>query len=123
MPAQRTEDVLSASRSFRDLLLPEPVVRGLEEHGFLRPSPVQQEAIPLARLGSDLIVQAKAGTGKTLVFAVAAVERVDLRLQTPQVRASERAGGGLDRLLTAWRHAACGGLDRSAPALTPACRW
>lgn len=90
-PAQRTEDVLSASRSFRDLLLPEPVVRGLEEHGFLRPSPVQQEAIPLARLGSDLIVQAKAGTGKTLVFAVAAVERVDLRLQTPQVR--ERARG------------------------------
>ena len=35
--------------------------------GFI-PSPVQRAAIPLGRLGADLVVQAKSGTGKTVTF-------------------------------------------------------
>jgi ATP-dependent RNA helicase DDX20 len=81
----RTLDVLGDAPSFADLLLPTATVHALRAAGFLRPSPVQQAAIPLARLGADLIVQAKAGTGKTLVFAVAAAERVDGANCLPQV--------------------------------------
>jgi ATP-dependent RNA helicase DDX20 len=81
----RTTDVVGDSLSFRELLLPEEVLTGLQNCGFSRPSPVQHAAIPLARLGVDLIVQAKAGTGKTLVFAVAAIEKVDRQSGVPQV--------------------------------------
>lgn len=82
---ERTADVISEAPSFRDLLLPKEIFSALERAGYHSPSPVQHAAIPLARLGSDVIVQAKAGTGKTLVFAVTAVERVDVRKPRPQV--------------------------------------
>lgn len=39
------------------------------------PSPIQCRAIPLAKSGHDLFVQAKSGTGKTLVFAVTILDR------------------------------------------------
>lgn len=80
-----TADVISDVPSFRNLLLPKDIVSALEGAGYHSPSPVQQAAIPLTRLGSDVVVQAKAGTGKTLVFAITAVEKVDTRKQRPQV--------------------------------------
>lgn len=81
----RTEDVQSDAGSFSDLLLPQPMVSALAAAGFQRPSPVQKAAIPIGRLGTDLIVQAKSGTGKTAVFAAILLERVDLEVSTPQV--------------------------------------
>ena len=81
----RTSDVLGEAITFDGLLLPTRMVENLTEAGYHRPSPVQHAAIPLARLGTDLIIQAKAGTGKTLVFAIASVERVDVSNKLPQV--------------------------------------
>eukprot|EP01135_Chromosphaera_perkinsii_P000554 Nk52_evm16s123 gene=Nk52_evmTU16s123 len=77
-----TEDVLSSSADghavdFDSLLLSKPILRALREEGFEKPSPVQQKVIPLGRCGMDVIAQAKSGTGKTVVFAVVAVESVD----------------------------------------------
>ncbi len=60
--------------SFADLLLSAPVLRGLSDAGYARPSPIQLAAIPLGRFGVDLVAQAKSGTGKTCVFAVLALE-------------------------------------------------
>jgi ATP-dependent RNA helicase DDX20 len=65
----------SSTSTFADLLLPPPLVSALLAAGFARPSPVQEAAIPLGRARCDLIVQAKSGTGKTVVFAVVALER------------------------------------------------
>lgn len=81
----RTEDVQSDAGSFADLLLPAPLVQALAAAGFVRPSPVQKAAIPIGRVGTDLIVQAKSGTGKTAVFATILLDRVDLEVSTPQV--------------------------------------
>lgn len=81
----RTTDVESDASSFDDLLLPKPLVQALADAGFHRPSPVQKLAIPLGLVGTDLIVQAKSGTGKTCVFAVIALQRVRLEVHTPQV--------------------------------------
>lgn len=86
MERYRTEDVQSDASSFDDLLLPAPMVAALAAVGFVRPSPVQKAAIPLGRLGSDLIVQAKSGTGKTLIFAVVCLEKLDPAVPMPQVR-------------------------------------
>ena len=53
----RTNDIEGDASSFRELILPEELLSALSSAGFKRPSPVQYEAIPLARLGADLIVQ------------------------------------------------------------------
>jgi superfamily II DNA/RNA helicase len=47
----------------------------LSQAGYPRPSSVQVKALPLVRLGLDVVVHARAGTGKTLVFAIAAAEK------------------------------------------------
>ena len=73
------------AHSFDDLFIPKRIVQSLRAAGYLRPSPIQEKSIPLARLGVDVVVQGKAGTGKTLVFAVRAAEVVDARASIPQV--------------------------------------
>lgn len=50
----------------------------LWSNGFNFPSPIQLRAIPLAKSGMDLFIQAKSGTGKTLVFTVTILERFSL---------------------------------------------
>lgn len=77
--ARRTRDVAPADATrttFGDLLVPGELVERLRADGIVHASPVQVQALPLARAGRDLVVQAKSGTGKTLVFALAAIERV-----------------------------------------------
>lgn len=48
----RTDDVhIDENVTFAGLLLSEPVLRGLKQAGFDRPSPIQIKAIPLGRCG------------------------------------------------------------------------
>ncbi len=60
------------------------MLKGLNDAGFHRPSPIQLRAIPLGRFGTDLVAQAKSGTGKTCVFAVIILEQVKLDLDATQ---------------------------------------
>ncbi len=74
----RTRDVAAEDgRSFSDLGLADRILRGVARAGFARPSPVQSRALPPALLGLDLVVQSKSGTGKTLVYVVAALAGLD----------------------------------------------
>ncbi|RKP34360.1 P-loop containing nucleoside triphosphate hydrolase protein, partial [Dimargaris cristalligena] len=59
---------------FEDLIQNPQLLKALQTSGFQSPSPIQWKAIPLGRLGLDLIAQAKSGTGKTIVFSVLAIE-------------------------------------------------
>jgi superfamily II DNA/RNA helicase len=75
----RTRDVESDETSiisFDQMYLSKQVLAGLKSAGFLKPSPIQLKAIPLGKLGLDLIVQAKSGTGKTCVFSVISLEHI-----------------------------------------------
>jgi hypothetical protein len=47
------------------------------EKGFERPSPIQEESIPIALTGSDILARAKNGTGKTAAFCIPALEKID----------------------------------------------
>lgn len=85
MDRAHTLDVTSATQSFADLMLSDEVVQALQKAGFVKPSPVQQAALPLACLGTDLVAQAKSGTGKTVVFATCCLERVKADDPRPQV--------------------------------------
>ena len=55
---------------FKDLLLKPQLQRAIVECGFEHPSEVQQECIPQAMIGVDVLCQAKSGMGKTAVFVL-----------------------------------------------------
>lgn len=52
------------------------LIRGLADAGFERCTPIQAETLPLALSGRDVAGQAQTGTGKTLAFALAALQRL-----------------------------------------------
>lgn len=50
---------------------------GIFEAGFERPSPIQEESIPVALQGRNILARAKNGTGKTAAFVIPCLERVN----------------------------------------------
>ncbi|KAK4769791.1 hypothetical protein SAY87_030323 [Trapa incisa] len=74
----RTEDVtLTKGNDFEDYFLKRELLMGIYEKGFERPSPIQEESIPIALTGSDVLARAKNGTGKTAAFCIPALEKID----------------------------------------------
>jgi len=64
---------------FRDFLLKPELLRAIVDCGFEHPSEVQHECIPQAILGTDILCQAKSGMGKTAVFVLACLQRIDVK--------------------------------------------
>jgi ATP-dependent RNA helicase DDX41 len=63
-------DVPPPARDFRDLRLPEPMLRKLRERGIVQPTPIQVQGLPVVLSGRDMIGIAFTGSGKTLVFVL-----------------------------------------------------
>jgi ATP-dependent RNA helicase DeaD len=63
--------------TFKDLNLPEEILKALEKVGYEKPSPIQAEAIPLILAGHDLLGTAQTGTGKTAAFALPMLANID----------------------------------------------
>ncbi|KAJ2959325.1 hypothetical protein NQZ79_g5240 [Umbelopsis isabellina] len=83
---KRSRDVqIEEDVQFDALIKNKDLLKGIKASGYEKPSPIQLKAIPLGRLGVDLIAQAKSGTGKTVVFGTIALECVDLSLFEPQI--------------------------------------
>ncbi|GGY06522.1 RNA helicase [Paludibacterium paludis] len=66
---------------FSDLGLAPAITRALEETGYTSPTPVQGESIPAALAGSDLLVSAQTGSGKTAAFLLPALQKLTVRSQ------------------------------------------
>ncbi|KAG9122571.1 Suppressor of the cold-sensitive snRNP biogenesis mutant brr1-1, partial [Ceratobasidium sp. 392] len=68
---------------FRDFLLKPELLRAISDLGFEHPSEgkrvntLQQECIPQAVLGMDVLCQAKSGHGKTAVFVLATLQQLE----------------------------------------------
>ena len=74
----QTDDVLQTKGSeFEDYFLRRELLMGIFEMGFERPSPIQEESIPIALAGRDILARAKNGTGKTAAFIIPTLERID----------------------------------------------
>jgi len=56
--------------SFEKLSLIEPVMRALKSEGYIQPTPIQEQAIPVLLQRKDLLGCAQTGTGKTAAFAI-----------------------------------------------------
>jgi len=56
--------------SFENLHLIEPILRALKTEGYITPTPIQEQAIPLILERKDLLGCAQTGTGKTAAFAI-----------------------------------------------------
>merc|ERR1712086_931489 len=74
----KTEDVTATKgNDFEDYFLKRELLMGIFEAGFERPSPIQEESIPIALAGRDVLARAKNGTGKTAAFVVPILEKAD----------------------------------------------
>ncbi|HEV7574668.1 MAG TPA: DEAD/DEAH box helicase [Caldimonas sp.] len=62
--------------TFDSLGLPEPLVRAVADAGYATPTAVQSAAIPPALAGTDLMVAAATGSGKTASFILPALNRI-----------------------------------------------
>ena len=71
---------------FSELNLTPKVERAILEMGFDLATPIQSEAIPLIRTGVDVIAHSQTGTGKTVAYAIPAIERVDTHEENPTVQ-------------------------------------
>lgn len=61
------------------------LLRGIYAYGFEKPSPIQEKAILPLLDSKDVIAQAQSGTGKTAAFSIAALNKINLSIQKPQV--------------------------------------
>lgn len=75
---QQTLDVTDTKGfEFEDFGIKRDLLMGIFEAGFEKPSPIQEEAIPVALTGKDILARAKNGTGKTAAFVIPALERIN----------------------------------------------
>lgn len=70
---------------FATLGLPDTLLSAVNALGFEKPSPIQEQAIPLLLKGHDLLGQAQTGTGKTAAFALPLLARLDPAIAQPQM--------------------------------------
>ncbi len=61
---------------FENLNLIEPILKALKDEGYIKPSPIQERAIPPVLQGRDLLGCAQTGTGKTAAFAIPIIQKI-----------------------------------------------
>ena len=65
--------------NFKELHLIEPILKALENEGYITPTPIQQQSIPEVLRGKDLLGCAQTGTGKTAAFAIPILQNLFLQ--------------------------------------------
>uniref|UniRef100_A0A3B4AI44 RNA helicase n=1 Tax=Periophthalmus magnuspinnatus TaxID=409849 RepID=A0A3B4AI44_9GOBI len=76
----RTSDVTATKgNEFEDYCLKRELLMGIFEMGWEKPSPIQEESIPIALSGRDILARAKNGTGKSGAYLIPMLERIDLK--------------------------------------------
>lgn len=66
-------------KTFEQLGIIEQILRATTQAGYLTPTPIQEEAIPLLLAGKDILGSAQTGTGKTAAFAIPILQQIFLR--------------------------------------------
>ncbi|CAG8476426.1 12071_t:CDS:2 [Ambispora leptoticha] len=70
--------------SFQSMNLSRPILKGLSQLGFVQPTPIQVQTIPVALMGKDICGGAITGSGKTAAFIIPILERLLYRPRQDQ---------------------------------------
>mmetsp|Transcript_50943 Transcript_50943/g.103572 ORF Transcript_50943/g.103572 Transcript_50943/m.103572 type:complete len:413 (-) Transcript_50943:674-1912(-) len=70
--------------TFLNYSLKESLLLGISDLGLKFPSPIQEEVIPIALTGKDILARAKNGTGKTLAFLIPLLQKINTESSKPQ---------------------------------------
>ena len=62
--------------TFDDFNFDDSLLEGLYSMGYKKPTPIQEQAIPIVLAGRDLIGCAQTGTGKTAAFAIPIIHQL-----------------------------------------------
>jgi len=82
----KTEDVTDTKgRDFEDFFLKRELLMGIFEKGFEKPSPIQEEAIPIILQNRNVLARAKNGTGKTAAYIIPCLEKTETQQKHVQV--------------------------------------
>ena len=68
--------------TFRDLNIIEPILKAIEEKGYIAPTSIQEKAIPAALAKRDILGCAQTGTGKTASFAIPVIQHLQANKET-----------------------------------------
>ena len=82
---QTTYAPVLADSTFESLGLSRHMLAILENRGYTAPTQIQNDLIPYALRGQDVIGQAKTGSGKTAAFAIPVLEMMERSTGKPQV--------------------------------------
>lgn len=77
--------------TFKELGLIPAILRTLEEQGYKKPTPIQQQSIPILLKGRDLLGCAQTGTGKTAAFAIPILQHLSQPHNEPAGRRKIKA--------------------------------
>lgn len=81
---EETDNKYEIYDSFDDMELKSNLLRGIYGYGFDKPSSIQQRAIIPFSKGRDIIAQSQSGTGKTATFSIGLLQKINLKLKSPQ---------------------------------------
>lgn len=65
-----------AHTTFQSLQLSRPLLKGIAQLGYTKPSPIQSASIPISLLGKDIVAGAVTGSGKTAAYLIPIIERL-----------------------------------------------
>jgi len=76
---EMTADVTATKgHDFEDYFLKRELLMGIFEKGYEKPSPIQEESLPIALAGKSILTRAKNGTGKTAAFTIPCLEKLKI---------------------------------------------
>ncbi len=62
--------------TFEELGVGKSILKALDEIGFIEPTPIQQQAIPVIKSGQDILGIAQTGTGKTAAYIIPVLNKL-----------------------------------------------
>ncbi|PVV04424.1 hypothetical protein BB560_001079 [Smittium megazygosporum] len=85
-PSENKNSPLSSATTFEELGLHPNLLKGIYDLKFMKPSKIQEKALPLllANPPKNMIGQSQSGTGKTAAFVLTMLSRIDYSLQKTQ---------------------------------------
>ena len=82
LSSQNVELEGANENTFRNLgagEIPQWLLERCEKLGYINPTPVQNAALPVVFKGEDLVLQAQTGSGKTLVYSIPVLSKIDAK--------------------------------------------